>query len=129
MRLYRALTLGCLLALVPTALAQPVSIQIRADQITGPVSRYLVGACIEDVNHEIYGGIYSQMIFCESFQEPAPSPPLAAFKTYGGNWRLGSEGVWTVRATDGPKLVSEHKPFRDGSVGVEVKFNSRDGVN
>jgi len=29
----------------------------------------MTGACIEDVNHEIYGGIYSQMIFGESFQE------------------------------------------------------------
>ena len=36
------------------------------------LSRYLTGACIEDVNHEIYGGLYSQMIFGESFQEPAP---------------------------------------------------------
>ncbi len=35
----------------------------------GHVSRYLTGACIEDVNREIYGGVYSQMIFGESFQE------------------------------------------------------------
>jgi len=30
----------------------------------------MTGACLEDVNHEIYGGLYSQMIFGESFQEP-----------------------------------------------------------
>jgi alpha-L-arabinofuranosidase len=104
-------------------------IRIDASKVQHRVTTHLTGACIEDVNHEIYGGIYSQMLFGESFQEPAPSPPIAGFKTYGGNWRLGSEGVLTVRATDGPKLVSEHKPFRDGSVGVEVKFDSRDGVN
>ena len=32
------------------------------------------GACLEDVNHEVYGGLYSQMVFGESFQEP-PTPP------------------------------------------------------
>jgi hypothetical protein len=29
------------------------------------------GAYLEDVNHEIYGGIYSPMVYGESFQEPA----------------------------------------------------------
>jgi len=29
----------------------------------------MTGACLEDVNHEIYGGLYSQMLFGESFQE------------------------------------------------------------
>ena len=104
-------------------------IRIDASKVRHRVSRHLTGACIEDVNHEIYGGIYSQMIFGESFQEPPPSPAIASFRTYGGNWRLGGDGVLSVQAADGPKLVSEHAPFRDGSVGVEVKFDSRDGVN
>lgn len=30
----------------------------------------LLGACMEDVNHELYGGIWSQMIFGEAFEEP-----------------------------------------------------------
>src|ERR1039458_3931925 len=62
---------GCSLAA-----AQEAQIVIHADQVSGRVSRYLTGACIEDVNHEIYGGLYSQMIFGESFQEPAPAVPL-----------------------------------------------------
>lgn len=45
------------------------TIRVFPDEITGNISPYLVGACIEDVNHEIYGGIYSQMIFGESFEE------------------------------------------------------------
>ena len=48
-------------------------ITVHADQVLHPISRYLTGACLEDVNHEIYGGIYSQMVFGESFQEPAVS--------------------------------------------------------
>jgi alpha-L-arabinofuranosidase len=45
-------------------------ITIDASKIIAPVSPYLTGVCMEDVNHEIYGGIYSQMVFGESFQEP-----------------------------------------------------------
>src|SRR5690348_3333531 len=50
----------------PSGIAQ---IRISPDIITGRISRYLTGACMEDVNHEVYGGIYSQMLFGESFEE------------------------------------------------------------
>lgn len=50
--------------------AQEATIRVDAATPGRPVSRYLTGACIEDVNHEISGGIYSQLIFGESFQEP-----------------------------------------------------------
>jgi hypothetical protein len=29
---------------------------VHADQVTHYFSRYLIGACLEDVNHEVYGG-------------------------------------------------------------------------
>jgi len=51
--------------------AQKAEITIYSRDILNEVSPFLTGACIEDVNHEIYGGLYSQMIFGESFQEPA----------------------------------------------------------
>ncbi|HZL34032.1 MAG TPA: alpha-L-arabinofuranosidase C-terminal domain-containing protein [Tepidisphaeraceae bacterium] len=55
----------------PDLRAQSISrIRVHAGQPLHTVSRYMTGACIEDVNHEVYGGIYSQMIFGESFQEP-----------------------------------------------------------
>ncbi|CAK9060530.1 unnamed protein product [Durusdinium trenchii] len=41
------------------------------DRAAGPPARRLVGAGIEDVNHELYGGLYSQMLVGESFEEPA----------------------------------------------------------
>ena len=50
-------------------MSNPTTIHIMPEQVIGDISSYLVGACIEDVNHEIYGGIYSQMIFGESFEE------------------------------------------------------------
>ena len=53
------------------ARAQVANIYVNASQILHTNTIYLTGACLEDVNHEVYGGLYSQMIFGESFQEPA----------------------------------------------------------
>jgi hypothetical protein len=66
------------LASLPAAQAEEARIHVQADRVLHSVSRHLAGSCIEDVNHEIYGGIYSQMVFGESFQEPVPPPPLRA---------------------------------------------------
>lgn len=70
--LARAFSLaGMVIILATAARAQNATITVQADHVLHPLSPWLTGACIEDVNHEIYGGIYSQMIFGESFQEPA----------------------------------------------------------
>src|ERR1700709_1476234 len=98
------------------ALGDGAVIHIDASQPGRPVSRYLTGACIEDVNHEIYGGIYSQMIFGESFQEPAPSPEIKNFKAFGGRW-IVRDGAVTIDAGDAPKLVSDHAAMGDGAIG------------
>ena len=75
----------------PACRADDVTIDIKADHVLHPVSRFLTGTCIEDVNHEIYGGIYSQMIFGESFQEPAPMPDISGFTPFGGSWKVQDE--------------------------------------
>jgi hypothetical protein len=101
-----------------------VRIDVQADHMAGEVSRLLTGACLEDVNHEIYGGLYSQMLFGESFQEPPPSVPPKGFQAFGGSWDAKDDGL-VGSAGDGPKLVSEHPPFGTGEAGVEVWFADR----
>ena len=90
--------------------AQEITVDVRGSG-GRTVSRHLTGACIEDVNHEIYGGIYSQMIFGESFQEPPPAPAMMGFKTFGGRW-LVDDGAVRIDAADGPKLVSDRAAFQ-----------------
>ena len=116
--------------ILPGTLArgQELRIEIDARQPGRPVSRYLTGACIEDVNHEIYGGIYSQMIFGESFQEPPRSTAA------GGDWEpvkgfIAVDGKWSVRDGEvlggdgpGPKLLSTAPAFAAGEASVEVYF-------
>ena len=101
---------------------------VHAGDVIAKRSRHLTGACIEDVNHEIYGGLYSQMIFGESFQEPAPPPAVAGFTAFGGGWVV-EDGAIHMQARDGSKLVSQARAFRDGAVGVDLKFTDRKSGN
>ena len=114
--------LATILLLAATiARAQDASITIHADRPTHPVSPYLTGVCIEDVNHEIYGGLYSQMIFGESFAEPPASAAPRGFAAYGGSWEVKEERL-IAGAGDGPKLIAQHPPISAGEVTVEVRF-------
>lgn len=122
-----AISVAALYALTGAS-AQDAVIRVQADRVVHPVSRLLTGACIEDVNHEIYGGLYSQMIFGESFQEPPPPKPLPGFATYGGRWTVGA-GDLHADASDGGKLVSRRPVFKDGLVTVEMLFPESRGEN
>ncbi|HWB13862.1 MAG TPA: alpha-L-arabinofuranosidase C-terminal domain-containing protein [Pirellulales bacterium] len=106
------------------AFCQEAVIHVDTQRVLGPISPYLTGACIEDVNHEIYGGIYSQMVFGESFQEPAAESPVSHFSVFDGAWRLEGAEV-LAPAGDGPKLVSDVASFSDGRVGVEIYLADR----
>jgi hypothetical protein len=101
-------------------------IDVDMRQTLHPVSRYLTGACLEDVNHEVYGGLYSQMIFGESFQEPAPAEPLAGFAEYGGTWQA-TNGVLFSSKGSGPKLMDDGVSQSNGDIKVQLEFASNEG--
>lgn len=46
-------------------------IKVQPDEVLGGITPLLFGSCVEDVNHEVYGGLYSQRLYGESFEEPA----------------------------------------------------------
>jgi hypothetical protein len=99
-----------LVAVAPRAPAQEARIHVYPAEVTHELSRYTTGACIEDINHEIYGGLYSQMIFGESFQEPAATPgELTAEKGTGTFCAKHPEG------RPGKRCLS---PFPLGADGV-----------
>ena len=97
-----------------------ITLRIDPSHLLRPVSRYLTGACIEDVNHEIYGGIYSQMIFGESFQEP-PTQPIVDFVAYGGKWSVHDD-VLSAAGSNGAKLVHGMMNLPANAVGVDLFF-------
>lgn len=76
------------LLLVPcsTATADETRIDVHPDRLISVPCNLLTGVCLEDVNHEVYGGIYSQLIFGESFQE-SPANTAQAVGKISGMWR------------------------------------------
>ncbi len=110
------------------ALARDTWITVDATKIENRVSPLIYGSCIEDVNHEIYGGLYDQKIFGESFEEPAHGAAFQNWNTWGGDWKPIGEGI-EVGASPGAKLVSKMPVFGDGSVETEVKFPRGEGGN
>jgi hypothetical protein len=116
--------------------AQNVSIHVDARQPGHSISRYLTGACIEDVNHEIYGGLYSQMIFGESFQEPPQKAASGVRVAVSGMWRPFRTGSAVLTAE-----IEKDKPFigiqsqrvtfvgGEGEVGIENQGLNRWGLN
>lgn len=127
--LLNSITLFAAVTATTIAQAQDATITVRADQILHRVSRYLTGACIEDVNHEVYGGIDSQMVFGESFAEPPPQPPLKGFSVFGGKWTLAKEGGIQVLGSDGAKIVCDEPAFSEGEASVDVWLTESGGGN
>ena len=84
-------------------------ININPSNKTGEVSPLHYGVCMEDVNHELYGGIWSQMIYGESFAEPGQP---STFRPIDQGWS-------TEDSEDGIMLVSE-----SSSAGPKIMFNN-----
>ena len=104
------------------------AITIRADKVMNRITPWMTGSCIEDVNHEIYGGLYAQMIFGESFEEPPTTTPIPGWKVYGGQWSTKGDVV-NVEASDGGKLVRDESVVGDGPVECDVMFRDDKGDN
>jgi alpha-L-arabinofuranosidase len=65
--------------------SQKAHIVIDANNVVNRINPTMYGSCIEDVNHEIYGGLYDQRLYGESFEEP---PVYASGPTHSvsGMW-------------------------------------------
>jgi alpha-L-arabinofuranosidase len=102
------------------------TLKIDAGNVVNKTTRLMYGACIEDVNHEIYGGLYAQMIFGESFEEPPRLVP--GWTAYGGRWSA-ADGVCSVAADRGARLIRDGEPLGDGAVECDVKLADDKGDN
>lgn len=105
-----------------------VNITVNPDDVLGNVTPYLYGACMEDVNHEIYGGLYDQKIFGESFEEPIPSSTFDEFGIYEGEWGY-SDGELSVLAHNGAKIVYTPVEISVGSAEMAIRFDNSMGDN
>ncbi len=127
------LAVALMLLTVSASYCDEATIDVRADRVIHTVSRHLTGACLEDVNHEVYGGIYSQLIFGENFQEPPPSPDT---KAISGMWRPVVRGNAVGRYAIVKELPfigkqSQQIVFESGQgeIGIENQGLNRWGIS
>ncbi len=115
---WRAISVVLLGSIAARAAEPDSSIKIDAGKVLNHVSPLMYGSCIEDVNHEIYGGLYAQMIFGESFEEPPREPGP------------GVSGMWdnVVTAEAIGRFAWDHdKPFNSGH-SQKIEFLRGEGT-
>lgn len=109
---------GLLLVAAGAAFAAPLTpnnggtggvIHVDAGRVVNRVTPWMTGSCIEDVNHEIYGGLYDQKIFGESFEEP----PASGSKLPDDSHATASpsvSGMWDAVDTGSAQASFLHDP-------------------
>ena len=122
--------------------AQHNQIYVDANVVLNSVPSTLFGSCMEDVNHEIYGGLYDQKIMGESFEEPASGVNYKDWKKCGGYWaadreysdssvsimpgrhtrRMVAKNDVDVEPDGSAKLIYEAADIHDGIVKASLRF-------
>ena len=97
-----SLALGTLGALGAT---RPVKVSVDVSTVRAEVPRTLYGTGMEDVNHEIYGGLDAQRLYDESFEETLPAQVIPHSPRGSGNKTCGRQ--WTDISTDGGILLRD----------------------
>lgn len=111
-------------AVAVSAAAQTLTVD--ADKVLCNVEPLIYGAGAEDVNHEIYGGLYDQKIFGEGFEEPA-KVSIKGFKPYDSDWSLTS-GMAQLVTTQHGKLIYTSRQVSGGTVEVEVRMDNINAI-
>lgn len=107
-----------------TVLAQTSQITVDPAKVLNKIPAAMYGSCTEDVNHEIYGGLYDQRLFGESFEEPAPANAFAGWTQLPAAWRIGGGGN-PSSAGPGFKLIHNNTFIKNGSFEATITFADR----
>lgn len=128
-----------------TALSTPALIQARTapamqgeakevgsititDEVIGktPTS---VAVGLEDVNHEIYGGIYSQMVYGEAFAEPARDAGISGMWRATGTAGAADYSLVAAAPFKGPHSQRIARSQAGAWAGIENRGLNRQGMS
>lgn len=102
------------------------TLTIDATKVVGRIESLIYGAGAEDVNHEIYGGLYDQRIFGEGFEEPS-AVDIRGFKAYDEKWGLTADMLQLTTSRHG-KIVYNNKTLTKGIVEVEMRIDDKSAI-
>ena len=120
----RGVTVLLYLCVVVSTAAQTLTVD--AGKVLCRVEPLIYGAGAEDVNHEIYGGLYDQKVFGEGFEEPA-FVEIKGFKAYDEQWSIVS-GMAQLQTSRHGKLIYEAGLLSGGIVEVEVRMDDINAI-
>ena len=103
--------------------AQGIKVEIHPDKVLNKITPLLYGAGMEDVNHEIYGGFYSQCIFGESFEEGILPKGFKGMSHYDSPVRMDGNAI-QVYSELTAKIIDNAHSFSDGWAEVEVRADA-----
>ena len=107
-------------------LSQAQVFKVDASKVLCRIEPLIYGAGAEDVNHEIYGGLYDQKIFGEGFEEPAFCD-IKGFRAYDERWSITS-GMAQLQTSRHGKLVYMEKRLSNDSVEVEFRMDDVNAI-
>lgn len=96
-------------------------------KVTGNIPSLIYGAGAEDVNHEIYGGLYDQRLFGESFEEPARMG-VENFTSYDSPWAIDGDAL-VLSITSHGKIVYQGAQVQKGTVSVDMRIDSPSAIS
>lgn len=101
------------------------TLTVDASSVVADISPLIYGAGTEDVNHEIYGGLYDQRIFGEGFEELA-AMDVRDFTAYDSPWAVTAG--WVQLSGLHGKLISDKASVRKGTVEVEMRLEGASSI-
>lgn len=99
---------------------------VNPEDVQAHITPYLYGAGMEDVNHEVYGGFYDQMLFGESFEEGPRAQGIRDMQAYDHPWNVQGEEVY-IAGCQTAKLVYTPLVLEKGSAEVDVRYDGLPG--
>lgn len=118
--------LTALLLIIASSVGIAAQNRITVDpgNVINHVSPLLYGSGMEDVNHEVYGGIYNQRIFGESFEEGADVIRITGFTRFDSIWHGVDDRVFPTMNNSSAKLMMDDPETGSGKVAVDIRFES-----
>lgn len=90
------------------------TVTVDPDKVKAEISPTLYGTGMEDVNHEIYGGLDAQRLFGESFEEALPTgQDIRQKHGVSSSWRK-------AESLDGADFIRDQKVFHWGTASQRL---------